>query len=250
MNTNLRRLLLASGLTVGVLALSGCTDSARTTIQTSNEATGISVSGHGEVSVKSDTGYFDVGVQVSAATVGEAQSKGAKAADAVIKAVKANGIDDKDIKTTGLSIQPEYSYPRDGGKPTITGYSVTNNVSVKVRKLDTFSKVVDDAATAGGNDVRLNSIRFDVEDNAKAIEQAREAAMADARKKAEQLAKLGDVSLGTPASVQETNSTQPPVAEARLTSGIKAAGAPDSPTPIQPGTGIVVVDIAVRWTIK
>lgn len=249
MNTNMVRMVVAGGFAAVALAFAGCTDNARTTVQTSSEATGISVSGHGEVSVKSDTGYFDVGVQVSAATVADAQARGAKAADAVIKAVKANGIDDKDIKTTGLSIQPEYSYPRDGGKPTITGYSVSNNVSVKVRKLDTFSKVVDDAATAGGNDVRLNGIRFDVEDNAKAIEQAREAAMADARKKAEQLAKLGDVSLGVPASIQETNSTQPPVAEARAASAVKAAGV-DTPTPIQPGTGIVVVDIAVRWTIK
>ena len=250
MNRKIRTAFLGTGILAGALALVGCRGgTTTTTVATSNEATGISVSGHGEVLVKSDTGFFTVGVQISAKSVAEAQARGARAAEAVINSVKKNGIDEKDIKTTGLSIQPEYTYPRDGGKPSITGYQVTNEVTVKVRKLDTFSKVIDDSAAAGGDDVRLSGIRFDVEDNEKALEQARAAAVADAKKKAAQLAKLGEVSLGAPQSIQEVSSSQPPAVEVRGVAALKATGA-DTATPVQPGTGAVVVDVVVRWAIK
>jgi hypothetical protein len=233
-----------------VLAFAACGDSGTTNtyVSASQDLTGIAVTGQGEVVTEPDTGFFNVGVQISAKTVGEARDKGAKAADDVIKSLKLNRIDEKDVKTTGLSISPTYEYPRNGGEPKITGYTLTNTVQVKVRKLDQFSKVVDDAIQAGGDAVRLNSIRFDIEDNAKALEQAHTSAMTDARKKAEQLAKAGGVQLDKPLAISETQSSAPPP---QVFAGAdKAAPSTGIATPIQPGTGTVTVQVQVRWSIK
>ena len=242
------KLALMGSLGAAAVALIGCTDNSRTVVETSSEQTGIAAVGRGDVVVKSDTGFFDVGVQVTAKTVAEARERGAKSADAVISSLKRDGIDEKDIKTTGLSIEPQYNYPRDGGQPTITGYHVVNTVSVKVRKLDDFSKVLDNATLAGGNDARVSGIRFGVEDNAKALDQAREAAMADAKKKAEQLAKLGGVSLGAPLAISEGVSQESKPQEALFRA--PATGVGNTSTPIQPGTGTVTVEVSVRWAIK
>ncbi|MCC6381439.1 MAG: SIMPL domain-containing protein [Dehalococcoidia bacterium] len=228
------------------LLLLGAACGDETTVLTAQETTGVLVTGHGEVEAPPDTAVFDVGVEVHARTVAGAREGAAQAAEAVITSVKKNGVEDRDIKTTNLSINPEYNYPRDGGQPTIVGYVVSNIVEVRVRKLDNVSKVVDDAVAAGGDSTRLQGIRFEFADNTKLVQQAREAAMKDAQAKADQLAKLGGVSLGDPLSIQETQASQPPAALAA------PAAAKDSAfvTPIQPGTGKVSVDVQVRWGVR
>ncbi len=239
-----------AGIVAGIALLGavsvGCSNKTTTVVQPPGDATGISVTGKGEVQAPPDTGFISIGVDVHGTTVADARDGAAKAADAVISSIKKNGVDEKDIKTTGLSISPEYSYDRNGGSPRITGYRVTNTVEVKVRKLDNFSKVVDDAAIAGGDNARLNSIRFDIEDTTKLLQQAREAAMNDARAKADQLAKLGNVKLGVPLAISELQASNPPPVLAA-----PATGAADSfaKTPIQPGTGTVTVNVQVRWSV-
>ena len=244
-----RALMLAfasvAAVTTALLA-AGCKGS--TTVNTApTDLSGVTVAGHGEVQAPSDTGFFDVGVQVAAATIEEARNRAAQSADGVIKSLKSNGIDQKDIKTSNFSIQPQYDYSKQSSQPTIVGYMVTNTVEAKVRKLDSFSKVIDDAVAAGGNDARVQNIRFGIEDNQKLLEQAREAAMKDARTKAEQLAKLGGVDLGQALTISETQVNNPP--QPRLAAG---AGVQDAAfvTPIEPGSGAVTVDVTVRWALK
>jgi uncharacterized protein YggE len=240
------RLVLMSVLgLVGLLAVA-CKEGDTTINSTPADTTGITVSGKGEVDAPSDTGFLTMGVQVTATTVEDARNRAAAAADAVIKSVKSNGVDQEDIKTAHLPIQPQYDY-KSGNEPRITGYLVTNTIEAKVRKLDNFSKIVDDAVKAGGNDARLQGIRFGIEDDAKLLEQAREAAMEDAKKKAEQLAKAGGVSLGKPLAISDM-STPSPLFETAKTA--QSAGAADIATPIEPGTGTVVVQLSVRWSLK
>lgn len=245
----MRRMLI---LALPVLLFASACDNGgdQITVTSAPQPPSVTVSGHGEVETPSDVGYIDVGVGVTAATVADARDTAATTADAVIAAVKRNGVDAKDIKTQNFSISPQYDYQKPtGGQPTIIGYQVSNIVTVKVRKLDTFSKVVDDATAAGGNNARVNSIRFDVDDTAKALEQARARAMDDAKKKGGELAKLGEVSLGKPISIAETQSTRPPVAMAGAAAA-DARTASLAPTPIEPGTGTVTVDLTVTWEIK
>jgi hypothetical protein len=238
-------IILPLGL-VAALLLTACQGDTTVNSQPA-DTTGITVSGHGEVQTPPDLGFLDVGVQVTAPSVADARDRAAKAADAVISALKKDGIDEKDIKTTGFSIQPQYDYSKTN-EPRVTGYTVTNTVEAKARKLDTFNKVIDDAVAAGGNDVRLQGIRFGIDDNTKLQQQAREKAMADAKAKAEQLAKLGGVDLGKPMTISETqaggNGTPSALYQA------KDAAAGSVPTPIQAGTTTVTVDVAVRWSLK
>ncbi|MBI5947917.1 MAG: SIMPL domain-containing protein [Chloroflexi bacterium] len=246
MNSWLKTVLLVSLVTVPLLGAVACKPQTDVVVPGAEQPTGINASGHGEVQATPDTGFFTVGVEVSATTVEDARENAAKAADAVISAVRKNGVEDKDIKTTQFSIYPRYDYSKSGSQPQITGYTVTNMLQVKVRNLDNFSKVIDSAVKAGGNDARVQSIWFDIEDTTKLLEQAREAAMKDAKAKAEQLARLGGVGLGKPMLITETAGTNPPPLAAE-----KAAGgiATDTATPIQPGTGTVQVDVSVTWSI-
>ncbi len=245
---NSRTLLVLLPLAAMAAALAACSGPKTTFTTSSIETTGVTVSGHGEVEMTPDTGFFTVGVEVHAKSVAEARDGAARAADKVIASLKSNKVDEKDIKTSGLSINPQYDYNKNGGQPTIVGYIVSNTVEVKVRKLDSFSKLVDDAASAGGDNVRLQGVRFALEDDTKAVEQARESAMADAKKKAEQLAKAGGVSLGKPASISEQQA-QPggDLAQGRFAAA-NAQGF--DATPIQPGTGKVTIDVVVRYSLN
>ncbi len=236
--------LVLIALVVGLLALACGSD--KTTIVTSpTTQRGITVMGHGEVQAPPDTGFFQVGVQVRAATVAAARDAASKAADAVTKSLKANGIADADIRTTNYSINPEFDYRAT--TPKLTGYVVMNTVEVKVRKVDTFSKVIDDATAAGGDSVQVQSVRFDVADNSKLLDQARQAAVDDARKKAEQLAKLGGGSLGKPISISETQSSRPQPVVADYAGGEPSKTA--LAVPISPGSGTVTVDISATWDL-
>ena len=243
----MRTWLVALFAIPALLLFTACKAGNTTVNATPPDQSGISVSGRGEVQAPADTATIDVGVQVTAASVGDARDRAAKAADAVVSSIKKNGVADPDIKTVGLSIQPQYQYTKDN-EPKITGYMVTNTVEAKIRKLDNLSKLVDDAVSAGGNDARFQGIRFSVEDRDKVIQQAREAAMKDAKAKADQLAKLGGVTLDKPLTISESQSTPPTIQAAAADAKLAVGAAPS--TPIQPGTSSIIVEVQVRWSLK
>jgi uncharacterized protein YggE len=205
---------------------------------------GITVTGIGEVTSEPDTGFIDLGVQVSRPAVAEARDVAAAAVARVIASLRANGIDAADARTTSLAITPEYDYSGDRS-PRITGYQVTNMLTVRVRDLERFSAVVDDAVTAGGDDARLHGIRFSREDASAALAGARAAAMADARERARQLAELAGVELGAAIAIEEaTDQPGPrPMFE-------RAAMLSADATPIEPGATKVSVSVVVRFAIS
>jgi uncharacterized protein YggE len=150
------------------LILAGCagsTDAATQVVATGGDQTlmsnTISVSGNGEVTGTPDTLIVDLGVQVMRPTVDAATGESARLAQAVIDALKAEGVAEKDIQTTNYSIRPEYDYRND--TQTLRGYRVSNTVSAKIRDLDKAGEVIDAATAAGGNDAIVNNIRFDLE---------------------------------------------------------------------------------------
>ena len=133
-----------------------------TTVSTSPDPGGISVNGVGSVTVALDIAVLSIGVEARWSTVAEARQKAARALAAVRASLKRNGVDDKDIRTQGLSIRPAYS-SRPTTTPQIIGYVTTNSVAVKVRNLDNASKVLDDAVEAGGDETRVIGISFAVD---------------------------------------------------------------------------------------
>ncbi len=234
------------------LILAGCagsTDAAAQVVATGGDQTlmsnTISVSGNGEVTGTPDTLIVDLGVQVMRPTVDAATGESARLAQAVIDALKAEGVAEKDIQTTNYSIWPEYDYRND--TQTLRGYRVSNTVSAKIRDLDKAGGVIDAATAAGGNDVIVNNIRFDLEADGALITAAREAAWNDAKAKAEQLAALAEVQLGKAVSISETSSpSPPPIAYATA----RAEAGADFATPIQPGEASVSVVVQVQFAIN
>jgi len=206
----------------------------------------ISVTGTGRVVISPDVADLRVGVSVTKPTVRIARETAAEAMTQVVAALKKLGIADADIQTTILSLQPIYDYSTNSNPPKLTGYQLSNSVSVTVRNLDKVGDAIDNALAAGATS--FDGVTFRVDDPAKAEAQAREAAMAQAKSKAETLAKGGGVSLGAVASISETTAPIPyPVMYAQAA----GAAAPDKsvPTPVEAGTNEVTVTVAVTYLI-
>ncbi|XUW99619.1 MAG: SIMPL domain-containing protein [Dehalogenimonas sp.] len=208
---------------------------------------GIWVSGEGKVTVVPDVANLSLGVQVESATLADANQKASAAMEALINVLKTQGIADKDIKTQNFNIYPVYDYTKDIGTPVIRGYQVTNTVVVKVRVIANAGKIIDASVAAAGDAVRVNSISFSVDDPTKSIDQARELALLDAKAKAEQIARVTGVSLGSVSYVSDSSSTAARVLPPSFDSKAGAAG---STTPILPGDTDLTVSVQVIYNIK
>jgi len=208
---------------------------------------GISVSGHGSVVVVPDIAVLALGVEVTAPTVAAARSGAAAAMKAVRSSLDANRIRSDDVKTLSFDIQPRYQHRRDE-QPEITGYTVSNRLSVKVRDLDSVSKVLDDATEAGGDAARINGISFAVDEPEQYESDARKLAVEDARKRAEELADLAGVALGKVRSITEGGVSIPIAERGFGDMMLKSAAAPM--TPISPGETEVSLSVSVVYKIE
>jgi hypothetical protein len=204
----------------------------------------ISVDGTGRVVISPDTADLRLGVSVTAATVKAARTANAVSMTAVIESLKKLGISEKDIQTTTLSLSPVYAYPQDGSTPKLTGYNLTNAVAVTIRNLELVGDAIDGALAAGATS--MDGVSFRVDDQVAAEKQAREAAMAEAKAKAQTLASAAGVSITGVASISETSSPIPyPIYYGN------AAGAPtkEVATPVAPGTNEISVSVFVVYVI-
>jgi uncharacterized protein len=241
---------LATGIAVGAIAAAiagsafGGPRSALGAENTTPKEHTISVTGTGRVVVTPDVADLRIGVVVTRPTVKEARSLAAAQMTRVIAALKKLGIADRDIQTSGLSLTPNYTYPANGGTPRLTGYTLSNAVSVTVRDLDKIGDAVDDSLAAGAT--TLDSVAFRVEDPAKAQQQAREQAMAQAKAKAQTLASSAGVSIAGVASISESSATPPPPIYYGAAAG---AAVRDTATPVQVGTNEILVTVNVEYLI-
>ena len=161
-------------------------------IQQPNPRT-INVNGTGKVYVTPDMAYVYVGVHTQADDVVKALQSNNTQSNKVISALKTLGIADKDIQTSSLNINPQQQYGPNG-EITGTIYMVDNMVYITVRDLKKLNDVLGKVVAAGANSI--SGISFDVSDKEKATTEARKLAVEDARKQAEDLAKLAGVELG------------------------------------------------------
>jgi hypothetical protein len=203
----------------------------------------VSVSGVGQVTGVPDVLRLSMGVQTTGSTVNTALNQ---ANDDIIKitaALKKHGVADKDIQTSGLSINPHWD---QNSTSHITGYDVSESLTVQLRKLTDAGSAISDAAAAAGNDTRVDGVSFDIEDNAALLNQARDAAFADAKAKAEEYAKLAGRTLGKVNSVSETTDSAPQPIPFNAPMAMSAAKA----VPVSPGSQQVSVDTSVVWTLN
>jgi len=179
-----------------------------------NAAQTITVVGQGTVSVAPDIARITVGVETTASTVADGSTENQAKMKALLAALKALGIAEKDIQTTNYSIMVNRGQEQpvaDLGKPTATAttYTVSNNVTVTIRDLTLVSEVIDAAIEAGANNIW--GISFTVEKPDAALADARAKAVADAKLRAEALAKLGEVTLGPVMAMSEVIGSSSPV---------------------------------------
>ena len=204
----------------------------------------ISVSGTGRVLLTPNIADLRLGVTTTAKTVEEARAANATSMTAVISALKGLGVADRDVQTTTLSLGPVYDYSKNTNPPRLTGYTLTNVVAVTIRDLEVAGAVIDGTMAAGAT--TLDSITFRVADQTTAEKEAREAAMREARAKAQTLAAAAGVSIDGVASISETAA---PIPYPVYYGAAAAAVLRDAATPVEAGTNEVSVTVAVVYLI-
>ncbi len=201
---------------------------------------GITVSAEGSIWVVPNVATFTVGVQTTDDTASAARNSNAKGMDKVFAALKAKGVDDADITTTDYSIYPNY----DTKGTKIAGYTVNNNVSVKVRDLDTAGDVLGAATAAGAN--WAGGISFDVEDRTAAYNEALAQAMEHAKARADIMAQAAGVTLGQATTISESSGGSGPIYRAESAATVAGDGAS---VPVSSGQLEVTATITVVFQI-
>jgi uncharacterized protein len=200
----------------------------------------ISVTGEATISVAPDLAEVDGGVTTEAKTAREASEANNAAMGKVLLALKGAGIDEKDFQTSRLSLQPQNA-PNRTGPAAIVSYRASNRVTIRVRDVTKAAGVIDVLVGAGANDI--GGINFMVSQASKLLDDAREQAVADARRKAEIYARAAGVTLGAPLSISEDGSPGP-VPFRRMVAGMAAAA------PVAQGEETLRVTVNVSWAIK
>ncbi len=216
----------------------------------STQQSGIWVGGSGKVVITPDLAILTVGVEAQNKSVDQARADAAQAMNAIRDVLKKNGIADKDIRTQSYSIYPQYVWNDFNKRQEITGYQVTNSLTVKSRNLDGVGALIDDVSKAGGNLTRINGISFTAEHPETYANQAREAAVKDAMAKAQQFATLTGAKLGKLVYISETGANVPIYQDyAKGALAMAEVGAP-APTPISPGEMEVTISVQAVFAIE
>jgi uncharacterized protein YggE len=213
----------------------------------------ITVTGTGKVSAAPDVADINIGVVNQAATARDALAANRESMNAIHELLKARGVAAKDIQTTQISVQPQYSQPvppQPGREPEpftprIVAYQVTNSVQITARDLDKLGSVLDAVVEAGAN--QINGISFRIEDDTKLRDVCRKQAMSDARHRAELLAGESGVVVGLPVTINEGGGYAPP---RPMFGGEMRMMAAAAPTPVAPGEEELSVHVTVVYELK
>jgi uncharacterized protein len=206
----------------------------------------ISVTGEASVSAPPDEAQLDAGVTTDAKTAREASDANNVTMGKVLAALKGAGLAEKDYQTSRLSLQPQFANHASSSPnapPSIVGYHASNRVTIRLHDVSKVGAVIDALVGAGANDI--GGINFSVSQASKLLDDAREKAIADARRKAEIYAKAAGVALGAPLSISELGTPAMPMFRAKMAPASFAA-----PTPVAQGEETLSVTVNVSWAIK
>ena len=201
----------------------------------------ITMSGHGEARAQPDTAMLSAGVSVDAPTAAAALADANKSMQVVLAALKNLGVADRDVQTRNFSVHPQY-VTGNGQAPRVTGYQVNNQVTARLEDIGKVGPTLDALVTAGAN--QINSVNFSIRNPAALLAEARSAAVADARGKAETFAKAAGVTLGPILSISETGN---PVPRPFLAAPMQARV---GEVPVAAGDESIGADVTIAWEIK
>jgi uncharacterized protein len=182
----------------------------------------VTVSGEATVAVAPDAVIIRVGVSSLGKTAREATDANSQKMTAVLASIKDSGLADRDVQTSRLSLQPQYDTSKPG-PARLQGFQVTNQLTVKIRDIDKLPTILDKAIGAGANE--MSGIEFVVSEQSKLLDQARDEAIADARRKAALYAQAAGGKLGHVVSIIEEGATPP----ARPMASLRASAVPVAP---------------------
>jgi len=206
----------------------------------------IVVSGEGKVTSQPDLATVSMGVQTDALTVKDAQAQNTQKMNSIINALKALQIASKDMQTSNYSIQPKIDWTN--GTSKVTGYTVTQNVDVKVRNLDSVGDVLAKGGELGANQV--GGIQFTIDDPTALQAQARGKAIDDARTKADALAKQLGLTIVKVVTFSENQGGTPIIYPMMAKSLDMGAAAPAPAPQIQSGSLDVTSDVSVTFEVR
>lgn len=202
----------------------------------------VTVVGSGQVQGVPDTVTADVGIEFEAPDVTAAMNRTNDRQQAVINALVGAGIDHKDISTTEVTLQPQYSNLEPNGTGTITGYRATNAIAVKIHPPDAASRLLALIVGTGGDTTRIKSVSYSIADDSQLVKDARARAFNDAKSRADQYAQLSGLRLGRVLSISEASEP--------------TAGGPPAPpramptaVPLEPGQQTVSFSVTAVWEL-
>ena len=204
----------------------------------------LAMSGRGEVRGVPDTVTLSAGVTVQAPTAAAALAEDSTRMQAVIAALKKQGVADRNIQTARFSVAPQYAYA-NGQPARLTGYQATNQVSVHLDDVAKLGAMLDSLVSAGAN--QESSINFSIANPAPLLAEARTRAVADARARAETYAKAAGVALGPILEISESGAAVPrPIVMREAAMAL----APPAPPPIEAGEESVSASVSIVWQIQ
>jgi uncharacterized protein YggE len=200
----------------------------------------IVVAGHGDATGTPDTMMMTIGVQSTNASAQAALDQNNQEATALENTLKAKGVATKDMQTSNLSINKNYD--RHG---QVTGYSVSNTVTITLHGLAKAGDVIDAGAAAVGNDITFNGISLSIDDTSALLRVAREKAVKQAIAHAQQLAQAAGMKLGTVRKIDDTGTVEP----TPLFLNAPQASAKAVTTPIEAGSQQLSVDVSLTFAL-
>ncbi len=198
----------------------------------------ITVTGHGMVAVAPDVAMIRIGVTTQGKTAHDASAANAKQMTKVISTIEQSGIAKKDIQTSQLSLQPQYD--SKNGANRLLGFQVTNRVTVRIRKIADLPSVLDRAISAGANE--MSGIEFQVSEENKLLDEARDDAIVDAHRKAVLYAKAAGTTVGKVVAITEEGSNPPP-------RPFQAMRATSGAVPVAPGEEMLRATVTVSYAL-
>jgi uncharacterized protein YggE len=198
----------------------------------------VTVNGEASVSVAPDMVLIRIGVSSQGKNARAASEANATQMTKVLNAIEQSGIAKKDIQTSRLSLQPQYDASKPGAA-RLTGFRVTNQVTIKIRDIGNLPSILDHAIAAGANE--MSGIEFVVSQRSHLLDQARGEAIADARRKAELYAKAAGAKLGRVVAITEEGASPPP---RPVMQALRAGG-----VPVAPGEQMLRASVTVSYEL-
>ncbi|AKH99513.1 hypothetical protein IMCC20628_00792 [Hoeflea sp. IMCC20628] len=241
-----RRMIFAAALAATMLTVPALADETRPP-----QPGVISVVGEGSASIAPDMAVVSLTVLREAETARQALDANNEAMAQVLTAMKEEGIAERDLQTGAFSIQPRWFYPpnRNDGQaeePRITGYTVNNTLTLRIRDLSRLGAILDTSVTLGVN--QGGDVAFTNDDQDTVRDAARLDAIAKAKAKATAMTEALGVGLGRISQISENSYATPPMPMARAEMAMMSAKS-DSSVPVASGENEYRVSVSITWEI-